>query len=197
MPKMFLGKLPYLGLTFLVLAIDQASKAWASSVVQHIGEQTVISGILNFAYVRNTGVAFSMFSDAGNSSRWPLATAALIAATLVFYFFLRTPVSHKLLLGLQAFLLAGVAGNVTDRIRLGFVVDLVDVHLGFLHWPTFNVADVAIWIGVGLFLFGQFRSKKMAINTDLSLGLIEGRELQTSDMAGDCHFSTPNTLGMP
>jgi signal peptidase II len=57
-------------------------------------------------------------------------------------------------------LLSGIAGNVTDRIRLGFVVDFIDVQFGNWHYPTFNVADSAIVIGAGLLIIDMFLSKK-------------------------------------
>jgi signal peptidase II len=57
-------------------------------------------------------------------------------------------------------LLAGIAGNVTDRIRLGFVVDFIDVQFGSWHYPTFNVADMSIVIGAGLLIIDMFLSKR-------------------------------------
>jgi signal peptidase II len=59
-------------------------------------------------------------------------------------------------------LLAGIAGNVTDRLRLGFVVDFIDVQFGSWHYPTFNVADAAICVGAGLLILDMFLSKKSA-----------------------------------
>lgn len=57
-------------------------------------------------------------------------------------------------------LLAGIVGNVVDRVRLGFVVDFIDVQFGSWHYPTFNVADMAICIGAGLLIIDMFLSKK-------------------------------------
>jgi signal peptidase II len=56
--------------------------------------------------------------------------------------------------------LAGIAGNVTDRMRLGFVVDFIDVQFGSWHYPTFNVADMAIVIGAGLLILDMFMNKR-------------------------------------
>ena len=85
-----------------------------------------------------------MLDDHGDSGRWGLSVVALVAATLVLYFFWRTPRTDDRMLGSLALLLAGIAGNLTDRMRLGFVVDFVDVQFGSWHYPTFNVADAAI-----------------------------------------------------
>ena len=65
-------------------------------------------------------------------------------------------------MGALALLLAGIVGNVTDRIRLGFVVDFIDVQFGNWHYPTFNVADAAICVGAGLLVIDMFFSKKKA-----------------------------------
>ena len=66
------------------------------------------------------------------------------------------------MMGALALLLAGIAGNVTDRIRLGFVVDFIDVQFGSWHYPTFNVADAAICVGAGLLVIDMFLSKRRA-----------------------------------
>jgi signal peptidase II len=91
---------------------------------------------------------------------------ALIAGALVVYFFWRTPRTDDRVLGALALLLAGIAGNVTDRIRLGFVVDFIDVQFGTWHYPTFNVADMAIVTGAGLMILDMFLSKRKQRNAD-------------------------------
>ena len=158
--KDFLWKLAYLAIAGGVFMIDQTTKAWATRVLRFEGDRTVISGFLNFAYAKNTGVAFSMLDDNGDAGRWGLSVVAFIAATLVLYFFWRTPRTDDRIMGALALLLAGIAGNVTDRMRLGFVVDFVDVQFGSWHYPTFNVADAAICIGAGLLVLDIFFSKR-------------------------------------
>ncbi|MGI8470565.1 MAG: signal peptidase II, partial [Pyrinomonadaceae bacterium] len=66
--------------------------------------------------------------------------------------------THDRLLGALALLLAGIAGNVTDRLRLGFVIDFIDVQFGSWHYPTFNVADAAICVGAGLLILDMVLS---------------------------------------
>lgn len=140
--------------------IDQTSKAWATRTLRFEGDRSIISGFLNLAYAQNTGVAFSMFDDNGDAGRWGLSIVAIVAATLVLYYFWRTPRSDDRMLGSLALLLAGIVGNVTDRIRLGFVVDFIDVQFGGWHYPTFNVADAAICFGAGLMLLDIALRKK-------------------------------------
>ena len=145
--------------------IDQTSKAWAVRTLRFDGDKSSISGFLNFAYAQNTGVAFSMLDDHGDSGRWGLSIVAFVAGALVLYFFWRTPRTDDRILGALALLLAGIAGNVTDRLRLGYVVDFIDVQFGSWHYPTFNVADMAIVAGAGLMILDMFmtRKKKKAI----------------------------------
>ena len=140
--------------------IDQTTKAWAVRRLRFGDEINVIPGLLNFAYAQNTGVAFSMFDGHGDAGRWGLSAVALIAGVLVLYFFWKTPRSDDRILGALALLLAGIAGNVTDRLRLGFVVDFIDVQFGSWHYPTFNVADMAIIAGAGLLIIDMFMTKR-------------------------------------
>lgn len=156
----FLWKFAYLAVAGGVFLIDQASKSWAVSRLRFGDSMPLIPGLLNFAYAENTGVAFSMLDDHGNSGRWGLSVIAMVAASLVVYFFWRTPRADDRILGALALLLAGIIGNVTDRIRLGFVVDFIDVQFGSWHYPTFNVADMAIVIGAGLLIIDIFLSKR-------------------------------------
>lgn len=155
-----LWKVGYLAISGGVFLIDQATKAWAVQRLRFGDDISVISGFLNFAYAQNTGVAFSMFDDHGDTGRWSLSVVAMIAGLLVVYFFWRTPRTDDRILGALALLLAGIAGNVTDRLRLGFVVDYIDVQFGSWHYPTFNVADVAICVGAGLLILDMFLSKR-------------------------------------
>jgi signal peptidase II len=158
--KDLLWKLAYLAIAGGVFLIDQTTKAWAVRRLRLGDDISVIPGLLNFAYAHNTGVAFSMLDDHGSTGRWGLSIVALVAAALVVYFFWRTPRSDDRILGALALLLAGIAGNVVDRLRLGFVVDFVDVQFGSWHYPTFNVADMAICIGAGLLILDMFLSKR-------------------------------------
>ena len=147
-------------MTGAVFMIDQTTKAWAVRRLRFGGDKEIIPGFLNFSYAQNTGVAFSMLDDHGDAGRWGLSVVAFIAAALVLYFFWRTPRSDDRILGALALLLAGIIGNVVDRTRLGFVVDFIDIQFGNWHYPTFNVADMAICIGAGLLIIDMFMSRK-------------------------------------
>ncbi len=153
-------KLGYLVAAGAVFMIDQTTKAWAVRRLRFGDVKEVIPNFLNFAYATNTGVAFSMFDDHGDTGRWGLSIVAIVAATLVLYYFWKTPRTDDRVLGALCLLLAGIVGNVVDRMRLGFVVDFIDVQFGSWHYPTFNVADMAICLGAGLLILDMFLSKK-------------------------------------
>ncbi len=158
--RSIIWKVAYLAIAGGVFLIDQVTKAWAVRTLMSGDIVTVINGFLNFAYAENTGVAFSMFDEHCSTGRWGLSAVAIVAAVLVLFYFWRTPRSDDRMLGSLALLLAGIVGNVTDRLRLGFVVDFIDVQFGNWHYPTFNVADMAICVGAGLLLLDVFFVKR-------------------------------------
>ena len=143
-----------------VFLVDQMTKAWATRRLRFGGDQSVIENFLNFSYAQNTGVAFSMFDNGGDGGRWGLSVVAGVAAVLVLFYFWRIPRTNDRLMGALALLLAGILGNLTDRLRLGFVIDFIDVQFGSWHYPTFNVADMAICIGAGLLIIDMFFNRK-------------------------------------
>ena len=158
--KDIIWKIAYLVMSFGVFMVDQTTKAWAARKLHFGGDQSVIDNFLTFSYAQNTGVAFSMLDDHGDAGRFGLSAVAGVAALLVLYYFWRVPRSNDRLLGALALLLAGIVGNLTDRVRLGYVIDFIDVQLGSWHYPTFNVADMAICIGAGLLILDLFFNRK-------------------------------------
>lgn len=145
-----------------VFLVDQMTKAWATRRLRFDGDKTVIENFLNFSYAQNTGVAFSMFDNGGDGGRWGLSAVAGVAAVLVLFYFWRIPRTNDRLLSALSLLLAGIVGNLTDRVRLGFVIDFIDVQLGSWHYPTFNVADAAICAGAGLLIIDMFFNRRKA-----------------------------------
>jgi len=133
--------------------VDQATKAWAVKALRHDDGRTIINGVLDFVYAENPGIAFGQLQEGGSFGRWFFVVLAGAAAVAVLYYFLRTARSDDRILGACALLLAGIAGNLTDRVRLGFVIDFILVHAGQYHWPAFNVADASITIGALLLAY--------------------------------------------
>jgi signal peptidase II len=143
----------YLFAAFGIYLVDQMTKAWAVRALKSGQDWTIISGFLDFIYTENPGIAFGQLQEGGQFGRWFFVALAAAASVAVLYYFFRTPRNEDRVLGACALLLAGILGNLTDRIRLGYVVDFIVLHAGSYHWPTFNVADASITIGALLLAY--------------------------------------------
>lgn len=152
-------KAAYLTASIGALLIDQGTKIWARETLRFGDPIAVVPNFLNFDYAENTGVAFSQLAGGGETGRWVLSAVAGVAALVVLYFFWRIPLIQKRVLSAFAFLLAGILGNFTSRVSLGFVVDWIDVQFGSWHYPTFNLADVWICTGAGLLVLDMFLNR--------------------------------------
>jgi signal peptidase II len=150
----------YLFASFGIYMVDQATKAWAVRSLRFQGDRTVIQGFFDFVYTQNSGIAFGQLQEGGSFGRWFFVGLAIVAAAAVFYYFVRTPRNDDRVLGACALLLAGIAGNLTDRARLGYVIDFIVLHAHSYHWPTFNVADASITIGALLLAYDLVFNKK-------------------------------------
>ena len=162
------GKLPWL--VAAILVADQVTKSLVSSQLT-LGESiAVIPNFLHLTLVRNTGMAFGILSGADVPYKTVLVTVLSVAAMgAVFYYALKAPPSERLTRGGLACILGGALGNIIDRVRLGYVVDFVDVFYGNTHWPAFNVADSCICIGVGLLLVDGFRKPEPETKADIAV----------------------------
>ncbi len=172
--------------TALSLAADLVTKWWALARLERVlpnGDSVatpiVVNSWLTFLLARNRGGAWGLLQTASESVRRPfflLISAAAIA--FIVYLYRRVhPRQHALKWGLPL-VLGGAIGNLVDRIRYGWVVDFIDYRAGWVewmnkviaklspghgvtdHWPTFNVADIAICIGVGLMAIDMFTSRR-------------------------------------
>ena len=130
-----------------ITALDQLTKAL---VVQHIPLHTsvpVLEGVFHLTYTRNTGAAFSMFEG----MQWLFALIFLLFTALVVWDMVKKVMPFtKLERWLIVLVYAGGLGNMIDRIRMGYVVDMIEVE--FMHFPVFNVADCFITCGCILLL---------------------------------------------
>ena len=155
------GKLRYLFVSLGVISLDQWTK-WLVEIhlPQHTSQQ-IIPSVLNLTHVRNTGVAFGLFASHGmNGGSWLLTLLGLAALAAVAIYFWFASVHDRLLLVSLALVVGGAVGNLIDRMSSGAVTDLIDVYVGTWHWPSFNVADSAISIGIVLMAIDSFRSRK-------------------------------------
>ena len=165
----FAWRARYLLAAFGIYLADQTSKAWAVKTLRFGEDHVVIRGFLQFAYTENPGIAFGQLQDGGSFARWFFVVLAAAASIAVVYYFMRTPRNDDRVLGACALLLAGILGNLTDRVRLGYVVDFIVLHAGDYHWPTFNIADASITVGALLLAYDLIFSRKSTqINADVS-----------------------------
>lgn len=149
-------------LVLIAIVADQLTKAWVTSSLGLGQSVPLISGFLHFTLVRNTGMAFGLLSSSEIPFKAVLVTLLSVAAMgAVTYYALKTPQQEKWTRIGLTLILGGALGNIIDRIRLGYVVDFVDVFYGSSHWPAFNVADSCICIGVGLLLLDGFRHRSV------------------------------------
>jgi signal peptidase II len=149
------------GLAVLVIVVDQLVKAWVLNGLQ-LGDGRVVPilGPLQFSLVRNEGVSFGFFQGNPDLSRWLLSAFSLAVSIGLAAWALRLEKTWTAVA--VGFVIGGALGNMIDRIRLGSVVDFVDVHnLGFFPW-VFNVADSAITVGVILLLAESVLAPKKA-----------------------------------
>lgn len=147
--------LPPFILSLAVFVLDQASKRMALNHLEWGHPVEVIPGFFNLVLIYNQGAAWGILRDQG----WGLTLLAFIA--LVFLFAVRRHFTHvgrvpRIALGL---LFGGIAGNLTDRLYYGHVIDFLSFHIGKFQWPAFNVADSAICMGVGLYLWDSIQRR--------------------------------------
>jgi len=147
--------LKWLWLSLIVLVLDQWTKIAVDGSMRLYESIALIPGF-NLTYVHNTGAAFSFLSEAGGWQRWFFAAMALIISVVLTVWLYRLK-SHETLLAVAlSLVLGGAIGNLIDRLAYGYVIDFLDVYYQSWHWPAFNIADMAISVGVFLMLLENF-----------------------------------------
>jgi signal peptidase II len=149
-------------LSLLVVAADRVTKWLASTRIELGSNLQVIPHVFAISHVENPGAAFSLFNDSSSPGRvrWMLLVFSLLAAVAVLVALLKLGRKISATTVALALILAGALGNAYDRIRFGYVIDFLEVHIIHYHWPDFNVADSAIVVGGMLLLFDALFSSK-------------------------------------
>ena len=152
-------KTKYYLVALLVFVLDHFTKWVVRARLEHGDTIELIPNYLRFSYVKNSGVAFGLFSEI--QSAWKpylLAAMAVVAVVIILIYSSRMPLDRIMLqLGL-AITMGGIIGNFVDRIFNGYVVDFIEFHIKeSFHWPTFNLADSAITIGIALLLIDTIK----------------------------------------
>ena len=132
---------------FVVVAVIIALDLITKSLSQNMkGDKTFIPNVISFSFVKNTGAAFGIFE---NGSAWLAIFSVIFLIVFVLYDLGNKEQNWFSKLGF-AFIFSGAIGNMIDRIFLGYVRDFIS--FDFINFPVFNVADVAITIGCGLYV---------------------------------------------
>jgi len=158
--------LKWLWLTLLVVILDQISKQLAVNTLAMHDPQAFLP-FFNFTLTFNKGAAFSFLSTAGGWQRWFFTVLAIGVSIFIFFWLQKLNSKEKLLAVSLALILGGAIGNVIDRSLYGYVIDFIDwfypsstgclpfffsINNETCHWPTFNIADSAIFLGAVLMI---------------------------------------------
>lgn len=156
------GLLPWLAGAFVLVLIDQFTKLLVVNAFTE-GQVRVVTSYFNLARHHNPGAAFSMLADASGWQRWFFSGLAAVAVAVIVWLLARHG-GQRLFAWALTLILGGAVGNLIDRLLHGYVVDFLQFHWDFLRpiwaggaFPTFNVADSAISLGVALLILDELR----------------------------------------
>jgi signal peptidase II len=149
-------------LSVFVVVADRVTKWLASTRVEMGSNVIVIPHVFAISHVENPGAAFSLFNDSSSPARvrWLLLIFSLLAAVAVLVALVKLGRRMTATTVALALILGGALGNAWDRLRFGYVIDFLEVHIIHYHWPDFNVADSAIVVGGILLVFDALFSGK-------------------------------------
>jgi signal peptidase II len=150
----------------VLVFVDQLTKAWIRARLDYREWIDVFDGFFRIYHAQNTGAAWGLLSGLPDPIRAPFfVTVSAVTSLILYWYYRQVPMQERVLRSALVLILAGAIGNLVDRALFGQVTDFLDVYVssGWLfdllrargwitHWPTFNVADICISTGVGLFL---------------------------------------------
>ena len=144
----------------LILVIDQITKWIACKNLISGSGVEIIEGYLRLSYTHNTGVAFGLFNDFDSVWKpYVLGAMAIVAVIIIYFYGRNSSPDRKLLQWALAIIMGGILGNFVDRILNGYVIDFIEFHIHeAFYWPSFNVADSAITVGIALLLIDTVKN---------------------------------------
>lgn len=134
----------YTVMAAVLVLFDQYTKIAAKTALAEGGAIKIIDGVLDFVYVENRGAAFGIMQD----TRWLLVALTFVVLGVLAFYIIKTKSRHPLMLASAAAVFAGGIGNLIDRIFVGYVTDFI--HVLFIDFPCFNVADICVCVGGAL-----------------------------------------------
>jgi signal peptidase II len=147
--------LPWLGVAAIVILIDQLTKITILKLFVY-AEEKAITSFFNLVLAFNKGAAFGFLNNQPGWQRYFFTAVAVIAVGAILYM-LKKHSGQRLFCWALALIMGGAIGNAIDRLLYGHVVDFLDFHLKGQHFPAFNVADSAIFLGAVLFIYDELR----------------------------------------
>ncbi len=149
-----------------IVLLDQATKLWIQNHMVLYTTRPVIPDFFNIVYVLNRGAAFGFLNRTDIAWQTYFFFAATALAVMIIVHLLRMARNDDklLIIGLGS-ILGGAVGNLIDRIKTGEVVDFLDFYWKSYHWPAFNVADIAIFLGSLALLVAFYRLRRPTSGT--------------------------------
>ena len=148
-----------IALAVVLLLLDLLTKELA---VRHMafGEAIGMTSYLRFVHIHNSGAAFGMLANQGQWAQWFLTLTGLLVCLWIVWRLSHPRLGEALFEAGLALILGGALGNLTDRLRFGYVVDFIDFYYQAWHWPAFNLADAVITLGVLVLLIDLTRTSR-------------------------------------
>jgi signal peptidase II len=153
------GQLRWLALSAVIIALDQWTKALIVRLLRP-AELRELLPVFDLVHAHNRGAAFSMLAGASGWQRWLFTALAVGVSGALIAWLARLPRGANLVAAALGCIVGGALGNLIDRLRLGYVIDFIQVHWGPHYFAAFNVADSAITIGAGFLLIDAWRSQR-------------------------------------
>ena len=154
--------MPWLGIAFLIILADQFTKVLIVGAYE-LGHSHAVTSYFNIVRVHNSGAAFSFLAHAGGWQRWFFVGLGAVATGFIVWM-LRQHGGQRLFAWALSLILGGAIGNLIDRLLHGHVIDMLDFHFRWLqpvfhggHFPTFNLADMAITLGACGIIIDEIR----------------------------------------
>lgn len=133
--------------------------AWSVVPVPYLMAR--VTNFFNLVFTWNPGTAFSMFRAVGDNAPLIMIIATGIIIALLLFYLLRRAKSYEV--APLVLIIGGALGNLIDRIRFGAVIDFLDFHIGAIHWPAFNVADMFITIGIVFYILNWWIARRKCL----------------------------------
>lgn len=145
----------FVSISGITVILDLFTKNWMLALIFSPPRQIVLTPFLNLTPVWNRGISFGLFQNQHLVGQLIIPVMALLVVVWLFFTLYELTSMQRCAAALIA---GGAIGNVIDRLRFERVVDFVDVHIGVYHWPAFNLADSAIFLGVVFWLYAALVS---------------------------------------